>query len=515
MKIVGAVLVAAAGPVTVSSTNRTFKRFNPITSPEERGALTLNDLQTTRRMNMFMASNPNVWVPKPTMGNTSRFGDVLSHPEGVYELAVLNNGTRVLWDYTTTGGSWDRSNCGVVVTSGGSITMIDTKPFPADGKRVADAYAKAGVKLGDIYGPLAVVTTHSHKDHNGDLIRLGGLADMQLMMTLGAFASEATFNPKAPGKFANAGRILVRLRLLQRYKYAGNWGVNRVGDSDFDTLRHVELPSVFTTLVKGKPTEVSAKQGGEELVKGLAAKGIKINSTEPAGTDNSFVHTADDGKRYVTIIAEADSEGKKGNSRVTTYEESVFLDTTDTQPRDVNGVELQLIETNGHSLSDLMVYQPESGILFTGDIMMMGTVELCWSGNVEALLDSKKKILEINPGIIVPGHGVIAGPDEVRRSVAIWEFFANSVAQSYRKGMSPLEAFMELINKPEFVKLGMHLQDPERWYVNINMRYLRLGGVTSLSQLSEAQKSVSLWIETGALARYFPEATPAVLHPKV
>jgi len=69
----------------------------------------------------------------------------------------------------------------------------------------------------------------------------------------------------------------------------------------------------------------------------------------------------------------------------------------------------------GHTDNDLVVLVPDVGVVFAGDLVEEGAppsyedaFPLEWPATVDRLLD-------LAPGIVVPGHGDVVGPDFVRR----------------------------------------------------------------------------------------------------
>jgi glyoxylase-like metal-dependent hydrolase (beta-lactamase superfamily II) len=72
----------------------------------------------------------------------------------------------------------------------------------------------------------------------------------------------------------------------------------------------------------------------------------------------------------------------------------------------VGGTEFVLYPTTGGETADaLMVYLPESGVLFTGDVMMpyLGAPFFA-EGSPDGMLDALALIAELNPSVLVHGH---------------------------------------------------------------------------------------------------------------
>lgn len=65
---------------------------------------------------------------------------------------------------------------------------------------------------------------------------------------------------------------------------------------------------------------------------------------------------------------------------------------------------------NAHSACDAVLWLPDSGILFTGDLITDGNLILCY-GNPEAWLETLDRLEALRPAQIVPGHGNVAEAD--------------------------------------------------------------------------------------------------------
>jgi glyoxylase-like metal-dependent hydrolase (beta-lactamase superfamily II) len=86
---------------------------------------------------------------------------------------------------------------------------------------------------------------------------------------------------------------------------------------------------------------------------------------------------------------------------------------------DLGACEARLILTPGHTASNLSVFCPEDGVLFTGDCVTVGYApNLDDPGmNREAWLESLNRLSALSPSALVPGHGEILTGDAVRGAV--------------------------------------------------------------------------------------------------
>lgn len=102
--------------------------------------------------------------------------------------------------------------------------------------------------------------------------------------------------------------------------------------------------------------------------------------------------------------------------------ESVSVDATvgDGDTLDLGGATLKFIHTPGHTLGSLSILYQETGVLFSGD-MILGTGTTVISpehGDMAAYIESMRKLLGFDARLIAPGHGpVIDTPQDKLREL--------------------------------------------------------------------------------------------------
>jgi glyoxylase-like metal-dependent hydrolase (beta-lactamase superfamily II) len=88
---------------------------------------------------------------------------------------------------------------------------------------------------------------------------------------------------------------------------------------------------------------------------------------------------------------------------------------------DLGHCEIDILLTPGHTPSNISVYVPSDGVLYCGDCLVNGYVPNLDAGSKEdwlIWLNSLDRIAELDPRVIVPGHGPIAKGSEVPRLIA-------------------------------------------------------------------------------------------------
>jgi cyclase len=63
----------------------------------------------------------------------------------------------------------------------------------------------------------------------------------------------------------------------------------------------------------------------------------------------------------------------------------------------------------GHSSGDLIVWDASRRMLYAGDLLMSGVTPFFLSGSPLAAISTMRKLLELRPQVVVPGHGPPGG----------------------------------------------------------------------------------------------------------
>ena len=124
-----------------------------------------------------------------------------------------------------------------------------------------------------------------------------------------------------------------------------------------------------------------------------------------------------------------------------------------------------------HTGGDVVVHLPDSGIVFTGDILFHGGHPIVWAGPVTNWIAACDRILELRPTVVVPGHGPLATPAAIADLKAYFEHLSAEAKARYDQGMSPLDAARD-IDLREYAEWG----EPERVVANVHALYADFGG---------------------------------------
>ncbi len=103
-------------------------------------------------------------------------------------------------------------------------------------------------------------------------------------------------------------------------------------------------------------------------------------------------------------------------------------------------VELHHFGTAAHTTNDVVAWIPEHRVLFTGDLVFNGGTPFVLMGSVAGSLVALDCVMELEPDVIVPGHGEVCGPEVVDVSGEYLRFLQQTAADAKAAGLTPLEA---------------------------------------------------------------------------
>jgi cyclase len=134
-------------------------------------------------------------------------------------------------------------------------------------------------------------------------------------------------------------------------------------------------------------------------------------------------------------------------------------------------VELHHFGTAAHTTNDVVAWIPEHRILFTGDLVFNGGTPFVLMGSVAGSLVALDALLELDPEVVVPGHGEICGPEVFDVGGEYLRFLQTTAAEATEAGLTPLEAARQ-------TDLGAFggLTHPERLAGNLHRAFAEVEG---------------------------------------
>ncbi len=133
----------------------------------------------------------------------------------------------------------------------------------------------------------------------------------------------------------------------------------------------------------------------------------------------------------------------------------------------VHDTPVELIEVGpAHTEGDLIAHLPEQRIVFSGDILFHGSHPIVWAGPVSNWIAACQTIIDLDPAVVVPGHGPVASVDAVATFKEYFEVLTREARSRFDAGLSPIEAARD-ISLTGYDTWG----EPERLVVNITTLY--------------------------------------------
>jgi cyclase len=134
--------------------------------------------------------------------------------------------------------------------------------------------------------------------------------------------------------------------------------------------------------------------------------------------------------------------------------------------------EVRHVGTPAHTTNDSIVWVPDRGLLFSGDLLFNGSTPFLLQGSVAGAIRALTDVVApLGASTIVPGHGPVAGPDLIDRVLSYLHFVQDTARAGADAGLTPLETACE-------TDLGQYaeLSDSERIVGNLHRAYAELGG---------------------------------------
>ncbi|MEU5958169.1 MBL fold metallo-hydrolase [Streptomyces sp. NPDC047525] len=138
---------------------------------------------------------------------------------------------------------------------------------------------------------------------------------------------------------------------------------------------------------------------------------------------------------------------------------------------EVGSMPVELHEAGpAHTVGDLFVHLPEERVVFAGDIVFADDHPAHWAGPLQRVSDACSRILALDPEWIVPGHGPVMTPGDLREHVSYLDDLANQARLLHDQGRNSNDAARILIKEGRYAGLGL----PERLVISLSTEYRHL-----------------------------------------
>jgi glyoxylase-like metal-dependent hydrolase (beta-lactamase superfamily II) len=134
---------------------------------------------------------------------------------------------------------------------------------------------------------------------------------------------------------------------------------------------------------------------------------------------------------------------------------------------DLDGTEVHLIYVGPcHQVGDTIIHVPREGVVFAGDVVFRQCTPIGWTGSYEKWFQCLDLITQLNPAVIVPGHGPLCGPDGISEMKEYLQYVRGESKKCFDDGLTALEAAKRI----EFGPYG-EWRAPARLYMNVERAY--------------------------------------------
>ena len=138
----------------------------------------------------------------------------------------------------------------------------------------------------------------------------------------------------------------------------------------------------------------------------------------------------------------------------------------------VDDLELQLIYMSpAHTMTDVAVWIPQRKVLIAGDLIFHQGTPFALAGSIGGWLDALDRLRALDPDVIIPGHGPVAGPGSIDDVADYLRFIDTTARAGFDAGADPLDVARD-------ADLGRFAEwhDSERIVGNLHRAYSELRG---------------------------------------
>ncbi len=133
----------------------------------------------------------------------------------------------------------------------------------------------------------------------------------------------------------------------------------------------------------------------------------------------------------------------------------------------LDGTEVHLIYVGPcHQVGDTIIHVPKERVVFAGDVLFRQCTPMGWTGSYEKWFQCLDLIIELDPEVIVPGHGPLCGIEGAMEMKAYLQYVRDESKKCFDNGLPSLEAAKRI----EFGPYG-EWRAPARLYMNVERAY--------------------------------------------
>lgn len=108
---------------------------------------------------------------------------------------------------------------------------------------------------------------------------------------------------------------------------------------------------------------------------------------------------------------------------------------------DLDGVRVDLLHVGpAHTEGDLVVHVPDEGVVLMGDVLFNRCTPIGWEGSTDNWIAALRRVEDLAPEWVLPGHGPVCGLDGLESSRRYFEAVRDHARASFAAGETVLES---------------------------------------------------------------------------
>ena len=137
----------------------------------------------------------------------------------------------------------------------------------------------------------------------------------------------------------------------------------------------------------------------------------------------------------------------------------------------LDGYKLKLLYLDGHTKSDLVIYDEKTKTLYSSDLVFNKRTLATPHANIKNWIISLEQLQKIDYRILVPGHGIISTSKEpIKQNITYLNYLDSTLKNAIKEGLDIFEILEKPIPK-EFESFTMFKEEFERSVINLYPSY--------------------------------------------
>ena len=142
-----------------------------------------------------------------------------------------------------------------------------------------------------------------------------------------------------------------------------------------------------------------------------------------------------------------------------------------TKTLNLDGYKLDILHLDGHTQSDIAIYDENTKILYASDLVFNKRTLTTPHANMQNWIKSLEELEKIDYSILVPGHGLASKTKEpIKENIAYLNYLDSTLKSSVKEGLDVFEILEKAIPK-EFESFTMFKEEFERSVINLYPSY--------------------------------------------